>query len=91
MAQLKARGVGVIYITHRMGEIRRVGDRVTVLRDGKVITTVDAKTASDDELVRLMTGRVVSEVFPEIAFAPGGCAGGEQSHHRGRLGLERVL
>ena len=71
MAQLKARGVGVIYITHRMGEIRRVGDRVTVLRDGKVITTVDAKTASDDELVRLMTGRVVSEVFPEIAFAPG--------------------
>ena len=71
MAQLKSRGVGVIYITHRMGEIRRVGDRVTVLRDGKVVATVDAKTASEDELVRLMTGRVVSEVFPKIAFAPG--------------------
>ena len=71
MAQLKARGVGVIYITHRMGEIRRVGDRVTVLRDGKFVATVDAKTASEDELVRLMTGRVVSEVFPRIVFAPG--------------------
>ena len=70
MAQLKARGVGVIYITHRMGEIRRVGDRVTVLRDGGHVATTDAKATSEDELVRLMTGRVVSEVFPKIAFAP---------------------
>ena len=73
-AQLKARGVGVVYITHRMGEIRRVGDRVTVLRDGKFVATADAKAASEDELVRLMTGRVVSEVFPKIAFAPGEAA-----------------
>lgn len=70
MARLKARGAGVVYITHRMGEIRRIGDRVTVLRDGKFIAVEDAKTASEDELVRLMTGRVVSEVFPKIAFAP---------------------
>jgi ribose transport system ATP-binding protein len=62
--------VGVIYITHRMAEIRRIGDRVTVLRDGKYVATVDAKTTPDDELVRLMTGRVVGEIFPHIAHAP---------------------
>ena len=68
--QATADGVGVIYITHRMSEIRRIGDRVTVLRDGKVIDTVDAGSTPDDELVRLMTGRRIDEVFPRIAYAP---------------------
>lgn len=71
IGQLKGKGVGIIYITHRMGEIRRIGDRVTVLRDGKYIATVGAKETSDDELVRLMTGRVISEVFPAIRYSPG--------------------
>lgn len=70
VAELKSRGVGIIYITHRMNEIRRIGDRVTVLRDGKYIATVDAKTTSQDELVHLMTGRVISEIFPSIDFSP---------------------
>ena len=69
--QIKAEGVGIIYITHRMQEIRRIGDRITVLRDGRTVATLDAKTAGDDELVRLMTGRVISELFPRIRFAPG--------------------
>jgi ribose transport system ATP-binding protein len=69
--QAKADGVGVIYITHRMSEIRQIGDRVTVLRDGQVIDTVDAKTTPEHELVRLMTGRRIDEVFPNIAYAPG--------------------
>lgn len=67
---LKAKGVGVIYITHRMGEIRRIGDRVTVLRDGKYVATVGASTA-DAELVQLMTGRAISEIFPAIHATPG--------------------
>jgi len=67
---LKANGVGIIYITHRMGEIRRIGDRVTVLRDGRYVATVDASTA-DEELVQLMTGRAISEIFPAIESAPG--------------------
>ena len=54
-----------------MQEIRRIGDRITVLRDGRYVATLDAKTARDDELVRLMTGRVISELFPKIRFAPG--------------------
>ncbi len=41
--QIKARGVGIIYITHRMQEIRRIGDRITVLRDGRYIATLDAQ------------------------------------------------
>ncbi|HET7717460.1 MAG TPA: sugar ABC transporter ATP-binding protein [Bauldia sp.] len=69
--QIKAEDVGIIYITHRMQEIRRIGDRITVLRDGRYVATLDAKTASDEELVRLMTGRVISELFPRIRFAPG--------------------
>lgn len=70
IARLKAQGVGIIYITHRMSEIRRIGDRITILRDGHYIDTVDAKTTSEDELVRLMTGRVVGQIFPKIRFDP---------------------
>ena len=61
-----AQGVGVIYITHRLAEIRRIGHRVTVLRDGRVIATVDAKATSESRLVELMTGRVISEIYPSI-------------------------
>lgn len=66
IAQLTKRGVGIVYITHRMAEIRRIGDRITVLRDGRYIDTVDAKTSSEDDLVRLMTGRVVGGIFPVL-------------------------
>jgi len=69
--QIKAQDVGIIYITHRMQEIRRIGDRITVLRDGRYVDTVDAADASEEELVRLMTGRVIDELFPTIAFNPG--------------------
>ena len=67
--QFKTKGVGVIYITHRMNEIRRIGDRITVLRDGHKVATVDADV-SEEELVRLMTGRVVDQIFPSIRFQP---------------------
>src|SRR5215211_1593231 len=69
--QAKTEGVGIIYITHRMGEIRRIGDRITVLRDGRRIATIDAKSSNDDQLIELMTGRRIAQVFPEIRFEPG--------------------
>jgi ribose transport system ATP-binding protein len=69
--QVKRQGVGVIYITHRMSEIRRIGDRITVLRDGRYVATVPAKETPEDELVRLMTGRVIEQIFPQIGFRPG--------------------
>jgi ribose transport system ATP-binding protein len=66
----KRRGVGIIYITHRLGEIGEIGDRVTVLRDGKVVTTVPAKTDTD-ELIRLMTGRQLGAIYPKIPHNAG--------------------
>src|SRR5262249_30411141 len=69
--QAKRAGVGIIYITHRMGEIRRIGDRITVLRDGRKIATLDAQTARDDKLIELMTGRVITQIFPKVSYRPG--------------------
>ena len=69
--QAKKRGVGVVYITHRMSEIRHIGDRITVLRDGKRVATLDVAEADDERLLQLMTGRVISQVFPKIAYRPG--------------------
>ncbi|MEM9343378.1 MAG: sugar ABC transporter ATP-binding protein [Pseudomonadota bacterium] len=69
---LTARGVGIIYITHRMAEIHRIGHRITVLRDGKYIATINADEADEDRLVELMTGREVGAIFPQINLeAPG--------------------
>ena len=68
--QAKARGVGVVYVTHRMSEISHLGDRVTVLRDGKRVATLDVTEADDERLLQLMTGRVISQVFPKIVYRP---------------------
>jgi ribose transport system ATP-binding protein len=69
--QAKTRGVGIAYVTHRMSEIRRIGDRVTVLRDGKRVATLDIAEVDDERLLQLMTGRVISQVFPKIDYQPG--------------------
>lgn len=71
LAQVKAQGVGVIYITHRMNEIARIADRITILRDGKHIATVGAADVSGDDLVQMMTGRVIGQIFPTIRSTPG--------------------
>jgi ribose transport system ATP-binding protein len=70
MAQAKSRGVGIVYVTHRMSEIHLIGDRVTVLRDGKCVSTLDVDEADDERLLQLMTGRVISQVFPKIEYRP---------------------
>jgi ribose transport system ATP-binding protein len=63
---LTSQGVAVVYISHRLEEIREVGDRVTVLKDGRTVATdLPAKTTSTAELIRLMTGRDIEYVFPE--------------------------
>ncbi len=64
IGELTARGIGIVYITHRMSEIQQIGSRITVLRDGRYVDTVNAQTASEDDLVQLMTGREVGEIFP---------------------------
>ena len=65
---LTAQGVAVVYISHRLEEIRQVGDRVTVLKDGRTVATdLPAKTTATSELIRLMTGRDIEYVFPDRA------------------------
>ena len=68
---LKARGVGIIYISHRIQEFARIADRVTVLRDGAKIGTVDIADAHESALVEMMTGRAIDEIYPKIAHQPG--------------------
>jgi ribose transport system ATP-binding protein len=63
--RLTAEGVGVVYITHRLDEIRRIGDRVTVLSDGRTAATGIPSTTPTDELVELMVGRKVERLYPE--------------------------
>ena len=63
--RLTAEGVGVIYISHRLDEIRRIGDRVTVLADGRTTGTGLPATTPTDELVQLMVGRKVEQLYPE--------------------------
>ncbi|WP_151114972.1 sugar ABC transporter ATP-binding protein [Hypericibacter adhaerens] len=70
IAQAKAQGVGIIYITHRLAEIKRIADRITVLRDGKHVATLPVAEASEARLVELMTGRVISQIFPKVAYKP---------------------
>ena len=69
--RFKGQGLGIIYITHRMQEIRRVADRVTVLRDGRLVATVAAGDVSESRLVELMTGRTIDALYPAIDYQPG--------------------
>ncbi|HEV2282123.1 MAG TPA: sugar ABC transporter ATP-binding protein [bacterium] len=68
---LTARGVGVIYISHRLEELREIGDRVTVLRDGQRIGTDEVGAVSTDEIIRMMVGREVREKYPKAAVPQG--------------------
>ncbi len=60
---LKKAGIGIIYVSHRMQEFHQIGDRITVLRDGKKIGTVGIQEVNDTELVNMMVGRDVSQVY----------------------------
>jgi len=68
---LRRQGVAVVYTSHRLGEVFRIGDRVTVLRDGRKIGTLPARQADEDLLVRMMVGRELHERFPKTAAEVG--------------------
>jgi rhamnose transport system ATP-binding protein len=65
IGELRARGVGLIYITHRLEELREIADRVTVLRDGQTIGTHDMRDVTREQLIQRMVGRELSAVFPK--------------------------
>lgn len=66
IAKLKAEGVGIVYISHRMDEIKRIADRVTILRDGAYIDTVQAADTPLSRIIQLMVGREVTQITPDI-------------------------
>ena len=68
---LRARGIGVIYISHRLEEIFALADRVTILRDGESIGTNPVADLNEAQLIRMMVGREVSQIYPPSRSAPG--------------------
>jgi ribose transport system ATP-binding protein len=71
VAQLKSRGCAIVYITHRMEEIYRIGDRITVLRDGRRVGTASALELPEAELIRWMLGREIATHFPSRGIETG--------------------
>jgi ribose transport system ATP-binding protein len=68
---LKQKGIGVIYISHKLSEIFRITDRVMVLRDGRLIGSVATSDTNRDELVRMMVGRELTDMYPKVEIPVG--------------------
>jgi ribose transport system ATP-binding protein len=71
IGRLKQQNVAVIYISHRLEEIFKICERVTVMRDGKTIQTEAAGKLSQDQIIRLMVGREIEQFFPSVHSHPG--------------------
>lgn len=76
LRDLKERNVGMVYISHKLGEVFEMSDRITVLRDGKTVGTHNAADLTKDKVIELMVGREVGNIFPE------------PDHERGEVVLE---
>ncbi|HZP80132.1 MAG TPA: sugar ABC transporter ATP-binding protein [Chthonomonadaceae bacterium] len=69
--QLKAEGVSIVYISHRLEEVFEVCDRATILRDGRWIATEDVQDLNRETIIRLMVGRELKEAIPKVSVEPG--------------------
>jgi rhamnose transport system ATP-binding protein len=69
--QLREKGAGIVFISHRLEEVLALADRVTILRDGRYVGTRPAKDASADELIRMMVGRPLDALFPKAKVQMG--------------------
>ena len=70
--QLKDKGVGVVYISHRLDELEQISDRITVMRDGHTVGTVETKDATLDQIIKMMVGRVIYEEPKSKSNVPDG-------------------
>ena len=71
IALLKEKGKGIVYISHRLEELSRIVDRVTILRDGKYVKTLNFAETNLQEIISLMVGRTLTEKFPRIETTRG--------------------
>ena len=69
--KLKSEGVAVVYISHRLEEIMKIGDRLTIFRDGKYIDTVNIADITIDQMVAMMVGRELTDYYPKVQVEPG--------------------
>jgi ribose transport system ATP-binding protein len=69
--QMRTAGVGLVYISHRMEEVGLLADRVTILRDGRLVGTLAREDAHQDEIVRMMVGRQISDLYAHAPRLPG--------------------
>jgi ribose transport system ATP-binding protein len=69
--KLKEQGVAIVYISHRLEELFEIGDRVTILRDGRSVGTHEVRDMSKSELIRLMVNRELTELFPKVTAQRG--------------------
>lgn len=76
MNDLRSRGIGMIYISHRMNEITRISDRVTVMRDGTYVGTVNTADTTKDEIVKMMVGPSYPRRPQAAEHLPAGCGDG---------------
>ncbi|MBX7169692.1 MAG: xylose ABC transporter ATP-binding protein [Pyrinomonadaceae bacterium] len=74
LRKLKSRGVGMIYISHKLDEVFEMSDRITVLRDGKTVGTQNAGDLTKDKVIALMVGREVGDIFPKTSHEFGDTA-----------------
>jgi len=71
ISTLKEKDVAIVYISHRMEEIMKISDRITIFRDGKYIATKDKTETTIDEIIALMVGRELQDYYPRIQVKPG--------------------
>ena len=69
--RLKADNTLVLYISHRLEEVFEIADRITVLRDGELVDTVPTRSVDQNELIRMMVGRSMEEIYPRRSTPPG--------------------
>jgi D-xylose transport system ATP-binding protein len=71
LMDLRRQGVTCVYVSHKLDEVFAIADRITVLRDGESIVTLDTAATSRAEVIRNMVGREITEMFPRAASSPG--------------------
>ncbi len=72
--KLKSQGITILYISHRLDEVFRISDRISILRDGEYITTLETARTDRNELISLMVGRELSETYPQRTHEIGAVA-----------------
>lgn len=71
LKKLRARGVGMVYISHKLNEVFRISDRITVLRDGKTVGTNTTREWTEPQIIARMVGRDVGDIFPTMNHSQG--------------------